>query len=298
MVSSDYSQSLLVAGGNSDPNLAELVAAAEQASIPVHDLRHGLKDSPPLSWQLNDSLLKVSNQSIKPDGSFIRYDVFTEIESPHPKVSQRASGWYQTLNGWLLSKPKVKLFNRHQTPAGGNKCATLVLAQKSGLLIPETSITNQEGQLKQYAAGTAISKPVAGGDFCYTLDELLPRVDFCYGCAPTPAIVQNKLVSPEVRIYVVGSRSFAFEIRSHALDYRVKQDAVIVPLSKVPSEIEPLRVLMSELGMDFGAADFKSDPKTGNLVFLELNSSPMFVRFNQVSKGALCEAMLQELLGH
>ncbi len=73
---------------------------------------------------------------------------------------------------------------------------------------------------------------------------------------------------------------------------------MVLALSQVPSEVEPLRVFMSKLKMDFGAADFKSDPKTGKLIFLELNTSPMFARFNQVSNGALCRGMLETLLVH
>jgi hypothetical protein len=47
--------------------------------------------------------------------------------------------------------------------------------------------------------------------------------------------------------------------------------------------------------MDFGAADFKTDPDTRQLLFLELNSSPMFARFDQVSGGQLCAAIIHEL---
>jgi len=52
---------------------------------------------------------------------------------------------------------------------------------------------------------------------------------------------------------------------------------------------------MSRLGLDFGAADFKTDPETGQLVFLELNTSPMFARFDQVSGGKVCTAIIHEL---
>ncbi|MGK7940232.1 MAG: hypothetical protein AB4062_08810 [Crocosphaera sp.] len=295
MVDLDPDKTLLVAGGHLDPNLGALVATAKEAGVLVQDLRHGVKDSPPLSWQLNQGSLKVNNQEIKPDGAFIRYDVFAGMEDSRPQVSKRAMGWYQTLQGWLLSESKIRLFNRYQSPIGGNKGATLVMAQQSGLQIPETIITNEEAQLRQDDPRTAIAKPVAGGDYCYGLEELLMRVEFRSGCAATPAIVQNRLVSPEIRIYVIGEQALAFEMRSQSLDYRVKQDAEVISLSEVPSEVESLRVLMAKLNMDFGAADFKSDPQTGKLIFLELNTSPMFARFNQVSQGALCKAMLKTL---
>jgi glutathione synthase/RimK-type ligase-like ATP-grasp enzyme len=110
-----------------------------------------------------------------------------------------------------------------------------------------------------------------------------------------PAIVQKRLVPPEVRIYVIGQSAFAFEVRSSSLDYRVNQDAELILLPEIPPELSMLRKLMSRLGLDFGAADFKTDPDTGQLIFLELNTSPMFARFDQVSGGQLCAAIIHEL---
>jgi hypothetical protein len=51
-----------------------------------------------------------------------------------------------------------------------------------------------------------------------------------------------------------------------------------------------LRVLMSDFQMGFGAADFKTDASIGALVFLELNTSPMFARFDSQCDGALWRA--------
>ena len=126
---------------------------------------------------------------------------------------------------------------------------------------------------------------------------VLAKTDLRNGLAASPAIVQKRLVAPEVRIYVIGQSAFAFEVRSNSLDYRVNQDAELILLPEAPPEISHLRQLMSRLGLDFGAADFKTDPDTGHLVFLELNTSPMFARFDQVSQGRLCQVMLQELGG-
>ncbi|HLJ88913.1 MAG TPA: hypothetical protein VKZ53_18990 [Candidatus Angelobacter sp.] len=38
------------------------------------------------------------------------------------------------------------------------------------------------------------------------------------------------------------------------------------------------------------------DPDTGHLIFLELNTSPMFARFNVVSEGRISTAMVRELM--
>ncbi|GGA39735.1 RimK family alpha-L-glutamate ligase [Okeania sp. KiyG1] len=297
MIKSGDGGCLLVAGGRLDPNLTRLIEIAKSQEVSVCEVFHGQEESPEFSWHLTQGQPRIKDRVISATGAFIRYDVFGNLSAPKSGASQRASGWYQTLYGWLLSQPKIRLFNRNHLPAVGNKPAMLILAQKLGLLIPDTLITNEADELGKYSAGSAIAKPVAGGDFCYSLEKLHSSIQFRNGCAAMPAIVQNKLVAPEIRIYIVGNYAFAFEIRSQHLDYRVQPDAEVIPLATLPDEVELLRKLMASLKMDFGAADFKTDPKTKQLVFLELNSSPMFVRFDQMVKGSLCEAMIQTLVG-
>ena len=296
MIQSADSECLLVAGGSLDPNLTRLIEIAKQKQVHVCELRHHPASSPAFSWHLNQEQPKLEAQNLSAAGAFIRYDVFGNINSSNSGSSRRASAWYQTLYGWLLSKDSIRLFNRHQIPAVGNKPAMLFLAQKLGLGIPDTWIANTEQELTKYSVGSAIAKPVAGGGFCSSLEEQILSIDFRNGCAAMPAIVQNRLVGPEVRIYIVGNYTFAFEIRSQHLDYRVKQDAEVLPLKTLPEEVHLLRKLMKALKMDFGAADFKTNPQTKELVFLELNSSPMFVRFDQTINGALCEAIIHTLL--
>jgi hypothetical protein len=140
-----------------------------------------------------------------------------------------------------------------------------------------------------------VAKPVAGGDFCYSVQETLPRIEVRNGKTACPAFLQERLVAPEYRVYIIGSHVFAFEMRSHSLDYRVHQDVQVIPLAEAPPVVDGLRRLMKSLSMDFGAADFKTDPASGELVFLELNNSPMFARFDQVLHGELCRAILCEL---
>ena len=73
-----------------------------------------------------------------------------------------------------------------------------------------------------------------------------------------PAIVQKRIVPPEVRIYVIGESAFAFEVRSNSLDYRVNQDAELILLPEAPEEVSMLRKLMQRLGMDL----LMSNPET------------------------------------
>ncbi|MEI6722561.1 MAG: hypothetical protein WCO67_17495 [Betaproteobacteria bacterium] len=201
------------------------------------------------------------------------------------------------MQGWLYNQKGVRIFNRNSAGVSGSKPAILCLARQVGLGIPNTQITNAIRTLRALMEGSHIAKPVAGGDYCYPLEGSLKRLPADAIAAPMPAIVQQRLVAPEIRVYVIGSHTFAFEMRSASLDYRLKQDAVVLPVPVPQEETAALRRLMKEVAMDFGAADFKTDPATGKLVFLELNTSPMFARFDAEVEGALCKAMVEDLSG-
>lgn len=110
-----------------------------------------------------------------------------------------------------------------------------------------------------------------------------------------PAIVQQRLVPPEVRIYVVGDRYFAFNVISPELDYRATQNCRVESIP-VPSELtEGFGALLALLGLDFAAADFKTCPETGQLLFLEVNTGPMFAVFDRATNGELCHTMVHML---
>ncbi len=286
---------LLLAGGEGDPNLAALAKAANKAGAELQELRIPSGTSPAFCWNPAEGIARLSGQELKPSAAFIRYDVFAGMQDPRPEVNSRALAWYQTLMGWLLSEPQIRIFNRDVSQIATNKPATLVCAREAGLQIPATLVTNEVEKFGADQLHSLIAKPVAGGGYCHSLVDALGKAELRGGLAATPAIVQKRLVSPEARIYVIGQSAFAFELRSNSLDYRVNQDAELTLLPEVPREVFMLRNLMSRLGVDFGAADFKTDPDTQQLLFLELNISPMFARFDQVSKGQLCAAIIREL---
>ena len=286
---------LLLAGGKDDPNLVALAHAATKAGVELLELRIPSGESPAFCWDPVAGAPRLSGRELKPSAAFIRYDVFAGMKDPRPTVNSRALAWYQTFMGWLLSEPRIRIFNRDISQIATNKPASLVLAREAGLPIPATLVTNEVERFGARQLHSLVAKPVSGGDYCHPLVGALNKAELRGGLAAMPAIVQKRLVPPEVRIYLIGQFAFAFEVCSGSLDYRVNQDAELIFLAEVPKELCMLRKLMSRLGMDFGAADFKTDPDTGQLLFLELNSSPMFVRFDQVSGGQLCAAIIQEL---
>jgi len=286
---------ILLAGGSRDPNIAALADAAKKVRVEVVDLRVPISESPAFCWNPEEGRVQLSRHDVCVTGAFIRYDVFATLEDSRPAVAVRSMAWYQSVWGWLLSDPGIRMFNREMSQIATNKPATLVHARRAGLRIPSTLITNDVQSFSAHEAPSMIAKPVAGGDYCYSLNDALGKANLSGAPAASPAIVQNRLVAPEVRIYVIGEHVFAFRLLSSSLDYRVDQDVELMLMPELPGEVAALRKLMSGLGVNFGAADFKTDPNTGDLVFLELNTSPMFERFDVASNGRICAAIIGEL---
>lgn len=298
-MTSTTSPQLLLVGGQDDPNLVSLINAAKRKAANIEAVLVGKDSHPVVDWHLNQEKLWVNGKKMNPTGMFIRFDVFSAMRDPRPEVSQRAQRWYCTLLGVGLANPVIKMLNKDALPVMGNKPAILILAQQCGLRIPNTRVTNYMAEFlrEPHKNSDLISKPVDGGDFCMQLDEVLSMGGLLGDMAACPAIIQNKLCQPELRIYRIGKQLIAFNMQSESLDYRVKQDAKIQMLKVPPKkEAKGLVALLDKMNMDFAAADFKTDPDTGELCFLEVNSSPMFSRFDYESKGALSDAMIDCLL--
>jgi len=251
-----------------------------------------------LTWNLSRGRLTLDGEPVAPTGLFIRHDAFSGLEDPRQSVEWRAHGWHTAVLGWALAHPEVRLLNRACATVGTNKPYVLCRAAEMGLVVPHTVVTNELERLLDVAEDHPIvAKPVAGGDYCVPLEEAARRAPLRDGLAATPAIAQERLVPPEVRIYWVEDAFFAFTVTADALDYRTSASCRIEPLAleQVRDLLEPLRRLTDALGMSFGAADFKASASTGELVFLEVNNQPMFAAFDAVCEGAISQRIVTAL---
>lgn len=285
---------LLVAGGTADPNMDTLVRRAMERGVRTYTALAGDGGEPQVSWEVDEDRLVIDGEEVRPTGAFLRHDVFGPRGRPGPEPAKRALAWTATLSGWLRVHPEVRVINARME-RDNNKPHILRVARKVGLEVPPTRVTNDRVALERLAReGAWIAKPVAGGDFCRELSAVLSETK---GPLP-PLLVQPRLEQPEVRVYGVGARRIAFAMRSDALDYRARTDTVVQPLpieEVQPGIVDGLGRLMEVLGMDYAAADFKTDPRTGRLLFLEINSSPMFAAFDRVSGGAVGGALVELL---
>lgn len=289
---------LLIVGGETDPNLDSLATRARARGVDAAELRVGPTRNPALRWDVEADTLAVDGRALAPSAAFVRYDVFAAMADPRPAVTFRATAWHTTLHGWLLAHEAVRVMNRGYR-GQTNKPFMFALARRLGLPVPRTLITNDLDWLDGRAAEEPrIAKPVGGGGYTQPLEALLAATERRDGRAAAPALVQQRLVSPEVRIYGIGGRFLPFEVRSAALDYRDASDTTVAPLALGdvdPAVVAGLGRLMAALDMEFAAADFKTDAETGGLRFLEINSGPMFAAFDAVSDHAVSDAILDHL---
>jgi len=291
---------LLIGGGEIDTSIGSLLRRARERELPVIELLVGATGNPAVTWDVEADTLVLNGQEIRPGGGFLRYDVFNAMADPRPSVSFRATAWHVTAHGWLLAHDDVRLLNRGYN-GQSNKPFMLRTAAACGLAIPRTIITNDMQMLDGLpGADGMIAKPVPGGGYTRLLADLLadtPRKD---GRSAAPAFVQRRMAAPEVRIYGVGGRFIPFNVISEQLDYRTDRNSRVelLPLESVdPGTVAALARLMERLSMEYGAADFRTHPDTGELVFLEINSGPMFAGFDAVSNGAVSDAILDYLVG-
>jgi len=289
---------ILIAGGDADHSLLSLRRRALTRGFDHMALLAGAGGHPTLTWDLEEDRLLLDGREVRPAACFIRYDVFTHMADKEPASAERASAWYAAVAGWVQAHPEVRRLNRDFC-GSNNKPHLLHLARQAGLEVPVTRISNDLDALERWAAGRPLAaKPVQGGAHCREMADMLEVARQAGPAAPF--ITQHRLVQPEMRLYRVGSRFIAFDMVADVLDYRTTNATQVVPrpLHEVPRELcDGLARLMEVLGMDFGAADFKTDPDTGRLLFLELNSSPMFFGFDLATGGAVSDAILDALSG-
>ncbi|OQX12133.1 MAG: hypothetical protein BWK73_15740 [Thiothrix lacustris] len=285
---------LMIAGGDTDPQLIRLLKRAALHGIPVQCLLTGQAGLPRLHWDIQRNQLHNESEAVTPSAAFIRQDVFAYLKSKDVQDNVTAHAWYAAVSGWLLASPAIRLCNRAFQACGAvNKPYVLRLALEQGFNVAQTYVSNDISALNALGdSGAWITKPVTGGAYCTPLE---PYETHRNNRLSYPHIVQQRLEQPELRVFRVGNAWFGFKIVSDVLDYRTSS-ATRMSVVDVPADlVEKLTRLSDHLRLDFAAADFKTEPRTGEWQFLEINTNPMFAGFDQVAAGALSDALLKYL---
>jgi len=162
------------------------------------------------------------------------------------------------------------------------KVRQLALAQRLGLVLPETLVTNDPGAAREFMLGQrsgAIHKTIESTPATWRTTQIArPDRPLLEMLRHEPVILQERVEAvADVRVTVVGDHLLAAEIDyprgPHALDWRVAWRRARVRAVKLPRDVEAkLRRLVRELGLVYAAIDLRRRPD-GEHVFLEVNPS-------------------------
>ena len=201
----------------------------------------------------------------------------------HAAFSVRQAG--DTLMGFLALVSRHALFVNHpwRDEVAGLKTFQLAAAERAGLTIPATLVTSEPVEAREFlrrcGRAGAVHKAVHStpADWRRT-SRVTPRDRAALGLIRhAPVILQQRIPGVDVRVTVVGDRMFPAEIDARTSpspdDYRGFERQCRIAPCRLPRQVERgLRALMRDLGLVYGAADFRRRAD-GEWLFLELNPS-------------------------
>lgn len=182
-------------------------------------------------------------------------------------------GIVESFSGRSLSKPSIMR-------RADNKILQVHIAQQTGFIIPELSITNNKLEVDKLGGDKTIVKPISVGYVSYDdkkeyvqTNEYNPNVNND-GLKYSPTYFQKYIKKDyEVRATFVLNQAFTVKIISKdEIDWRRKNNTLEYKLIDIPNDIyEKCLIFMSKNNINFGCFDFiVSD---GEWYFLEMNAN-------------------------
>ncbi len=279
---------LLIVGGDSDPNTRRVVDQAHLRGIDYVFWDTDVPDTRQVAWDLVQPVIDLGDLRLRPAAAFLRCNVFNEA------AAENAYAVHDTVESFALAWSDIRILNRRTSGAVNNKSRNLMLAQQCGFAIPETTVLGESSPLVHHpAADRVIVKPLAGGDHAAVVSGLIADPERL--TTMPPQFVQEKLDGENLRVFSIGGTLFAFHLKTDHIDYRTDENVTVRAIEVPPQLAAPIGDLVDRLGFDYCALDFRCRDGFDEPVFLEINSFPMFVAFDDAGENRLADAILNFL---
>jgi len=296
---------ILIYGRLDDPPLARTVEALaeagatyvmiEQTALDREDLRieigsHGVRGS-----------LIVAGQHVPLD---CVHSVFARpLELPqrwwNPSRAAGARLLHEQLVEWLDVAPALVVNRPRAMQPNGSKPLQIQLIGAAGFLVPETLVTSDAAEARAFWRhhGRVVYKSASGvRSIVQELDEhaamKLSRL------AALPAQFQELVPGVDVRVHVVGERTFAAEIVGRGIDYRYSArqgGEATLSATELPLDLASRCVALSrQMELPLSGIDLRRRPD-GAYVCLEVNPMPAYTYF-ETHTGLPISRALSELL--
>jgi hypothetical protein len=296
---------ILIYGRLDDPPLASTVEALEEAGAKFVLLDQTTLDREDLCIEVDSSgvhgSLIVAGQELPLDS--VRSIYARPLELPvrlwDPARAASARLLHQHLWEWLDVSPAL-VVNRPRTMyANGSKPLQIQLIGEAGFLVPETLVTSDEGEAREFwqRHGRIVYKSSSGvRSIVKELDA--PAAARLGRLQALPVQFQEFVPGTDVRVHVVGTRTFGIDIVGSGTDYRYSASnggEAQLTATDLPPELAARCVALSEqMELPLSGIDLRRRPD-GAYVCFEVNPMPAYTYF-QAHTGLPISQALSEML--
>ena len=279
---------LLIVGGESDPNTQRIVDQSHIRDVEYMFWDTDNDDCLQIAWDFDKPLLDLGDTQVTPTAIYLRWNVFGG-------QSEKNLAAFEMIQAYAFAWPEVRLLNRKTIVDINNKSLNLRLAREFGFTIPKTLVMSNFSPLKTIPdPETKIAKPLGGGAHTQSIADTTKHIED--GGTLPPQFIQELLPGENLRLFSVGGELSCFHLVTDQLDYR-EDSAVDVIQVAVPEElVAATNKLVAHKGFDYCALDFRCRSGFDDPIFLEINSFPMFVRFDDAGKNCIVNAILDFLV--
>lgn len=213
----------------------------------------------------------------------------------------------QSIGGVLMSLDCRWINSPTSVAAAEFKPRQVVVAQRCGLSIPETLITNRAEDVDPFVDGEIVTKPLArpaldGDEFRLVYTHRLDDGDLAdlRGIDATGHLFQRYVAKRwDLRVTAVGDQVFATAIHARSdkslVDWRSDCDSLEYQAVTLSSEVEAgVLAYLRAFGLTFGAFDFTVGTD-GTPAFLECNPNGQWAFIEQATRQPISDAIAAEL---
>ncbi|HEY9373720.1 alpha-L-glutamate ligase [Streptomyces sp.] len=296
---------ILFLGRTDDPPLARAIRAAQDA-----ELRHLVIDQARLArYDLVvgtgglDGLLTVEGMRLPLGEVSAVYARPLELPAGGDQAARaRAAAFQEWFVGWLDTTPAVVVSRPRAMESNSSKPYQAQLIGRSGFAVPETLVSDDPDEILEFRAqyGRIVYKSVSGirsivREFTEADESRLPLV------RGLPTQFQAYVPGQDVRVHVVGDRTYAAAVESEAIDYRYAESdgdsARLAPLDLPPDTSRRCVDLAASLGLPLAGIDLRRTPD-GEWVCFEVNPMPAYSYYEAHTDLPISRALVEYLAGH
>lgn len=300
---------ILIYGRLDDPPLSSTLEALQEAGAEYVILEQTTLDHEDLHIDVGPGGVRgglvVAGQEIPLDSVHSVYARPLELPSRgwDSAAAAGARMLHEQLFEWLDVAPALVVNRPRAMQANGSKPLQIQLIGEAGFLVPQTLVTSDEAEAREFwhQHGRVVYKSVSG--VRSIVQELDARAARRLGrLALLPAQFQEFIPGVDVRVHVVGDRTFAAEIVGSGIDYRYSArqgGETTLTAIDLPVDLAARCVMLSrQMELPLSGIDLRRRPD-GAYVCFEVNPMPAYIYFEDHTGLPISRALSELLIkGH